>query len=85
MIEYSNFVKISVLDQGVGMDKSDIDKILHASNFHSTAGTQKEKGSGLGLQLCKDFVTQHCGSFSIESKPDRGTIVSFTLPTKHLS
>jgi signal transduction histidine kinase len=47
----------------------------------SKRGTNDEKGSGLGLVICKDFVHMHGGKIWAESEPDNGTTVSFTLPS----
>lgn len=67
---------ISVTDHGVGMDAKQIDAIFGA-NQHSTLGTHKEKGSGLGLSLCRDFLNFLGGSLHIRSQP--GTETAFTL------
>jgi signal transduction histidine kinase len=47
---------------------------------HSTPGTAKEKGSGLGLVLCKDFVEKNGGTIGVESKEGRGSTFYFTMP-----
>jgi len=74
------FVEVSVKDNGVGMTperKSDLVKIgKHAS----TPGTHGEKGTGLGLLLCREFVEKNNGKFSIESEAGRGSSFNFTLP-----
>ena len=73
-------LEISVLDNGVGMDEESISKLFRIDENHSTLGTQKEKGTGLGLLLCKEFVDKHGGQIWVESKPEIGTKISFTIP-----
>ena len=74
-----DFCKVSVTDNGIGMDEESI-ACIHQQNYYSTNGTAKESGTGLGLMLCKDFVTRNGGSLHIESKPGKGSTFSFTLP-----
>lgn len=69
---------LSVIDEGVGMTNEQIQKITTQKNIISTRGTDKEKGSGLGLILCREFVEIHGGSMEIKS--DKLTIVSCYLP-----
>jgi signal transduction histidine kinase len=47
---------------------------------HTTPGTNNEVGTGLGLMLCRDIVEQNGGQIWIESKPEQGTTVTFTVP-----
>ncbi len=72
-------VMVSVEDQGVGMAPEVIEKIIHDSKISSTPGTLGEKGTGLGLLLCKEFISKNNGQFYIESKENNGTKVSFSL------
>ena len=53
--ELNGKVAVSVIDSGIGMNKEDIQKLFKADIYHSTLGTAKEKGSGLGLIICKEF------------------------------
>ncbi|SHF41241.1 His Kinase A (phospho-acceptor) domain-containing protein [Mariniphaga anaerophila] len=73
-------VKISVADSGVGMDSKKISKLFKVDNRITTPGTNNEQGNGLGLILCKEFVSFHGGKIGIDSVPDKGTTVWFTLP-----
>ncbi|OQY03467.1 MAG: hypothetical protein B6I20_04940 [Bacteroidetes bacterium 4572_117] len=73
-------IKIIVTDNGVGIDASDIKKILRIDIKHSTSGTVGERGTGLGIILCKEFIEKNNGEFVIESKPGIGSKFSFTLP-----
>jgi len=78
--EITDFIKISVIDFGIGISEENVKKMFDISQNFSTKGTMKEKGSGLGLILCKDFVDKNKGTLSIESKLDAGSTFSFTLP-----
>lgn len=72
---------ISIADTGVGMSKEVIDKIFRIDAKHSTKGTADEKGTGLGLVLCKDFVEKNNGSIGVQSEEGKGSTFYFTLPT----
>lgn len=75
------YVSIAVSDTGVGMNQEKI-AILFDANIHtSTKGTEGEKGSGLGLLLCKEFVEINGGKIWAESTLGKGTTIRFTLPT----
>ncbi|SHG33833.1 Histidine kinase-, DNA gyrase B-, and HSP90-like ATPase [Fodinibius roseus] len=66
-------------DEGVGMDREAQEKIMDTNNNYTTSGTQGEKGSGLGLDLCIDFVEMHGGTLSVDSEPGQGSTFTFTL------
>jgi signal transduction histidine kinase len=74
-----NFVKVSVSDTGVGMTEEKLSK-LFTSAVTSTKGTDEEKGTGLGLMLCKDFVEKNGGQIWAESQIGKGSTFYFTLP-----
>lgn len=74
-------ISISVTDEGVGMDKEARKKIMDTKNNYTTSGTKGEKGSGLGLDLCIDFVEMHGGTLSVDSEPGQGSTFTFTLPS----
>ncbi|MBX3043599.1 MAG: PAS domain S-box protein [Candidatus Kapabacteria bacterium] len=69
-----------VKDQGLGMDEETQNKLFQIDKRVSTLGTADEKGSGLGLILCKDFVEKHGGKIWVESKVGVGTIFFFSIP-----
>ncbi len=71
---------IKIIDNGVGIDDSDIEKLFRIDIKHSTSGTLGEQGTGLGIILCKEFVEKNNGELHIESKPNVGSTFSFTLP-----
>lgn len=74
-----DFVIISVKDTGKGIRKEDQDKVLNSNTHFTTFGTNNEKGSGLGLMLCKDFVELHGGKMWFESEENKGTTFFFSL------
>ena len=80
--EDENFVTVSVIDSGVGMSEKKVAEFFKIDKVESTLGTCKEKGSGLGLILSKEFVEANHGSFELKSELKKGTTVMFTLPKK---
>jgi PAS domain S-box-containing protein len=75
----NNFIQITVSDNGVGMT-DDQKKNLFGFTTVSTKGTNEEKGTGLGLMICKDMVERHGGTICVHSEPGKGTDISFMLP-----
>lgn len=75
-----DFYAISVKDDGVGMKKETLEKLLQGEKVDSTAGTKKEKGTGIGLILTKDFVESLGGQITVTSTLNEGTVFTFTLP-----
>lgn len=73
-------LEILVNDTGIGIKPEDIDKLFRIDVNHSTYGTNQEKGSGLGLILCKDMVEKNHGTISVESQLGKGTTFKITLP-----
>ncbi len=74
------YIKFSVKDDGIGISKENISKIFNSKEFFSTYGTNKEKGTGIGIILIKDFVEKHDGYLEIESESNKGTKISVYLP-----
>ena len=73
-------LSISIKDTGVGISSEKLDKLLSLDHKSSTKGTSGEKGSGLGLQLCKELSELHGGNLVVESIENRGSTFTFTLP-----
>lgn len=71
---------ISVKDTGIGMDKETQDKLFEKSSNFTTHGTNNEKGTGLGLTLCKEMVENNKGTIWVDSIIRKGTSFYFTLP-----
>ena len=74
-----NNVIVSVKDSGKGIKKEDQEKLLKANTHFTSYGTNNEKGSGLGLMLCKDFVELHDGKLWFESEEGKGSTFLFSL------
>lgn len=77
--QFDSSIEYTVSDTGVGINESDIDKVFRIDMNFSTKGTQQEKGTGLGLILCKEIVNIHSGEISINSVVGKGTNIIFTL------
>ncbi|MDD2304558.1 MAG: PAS domain S-box protein [Prolixibacteraceae bacterium] len=76
-----NKVEISIVDNGIGIKPEDIDKIFKIGSSFSKRGTENEKGTGLGLLLCKEFVEVHGGEIWVESEEGKGSSFKFSIPT----
>jgi PAS domain S-box-containing protein len=79
-VRRTGFVDVSVSDTGIGMTPETIGRLFKIETSFTTRGTGNEKGSGLGLLLCKEFVERHGGEIRAESEPGKGSRFSFTLP-----
>jgi signal transduction histidine kinase len=77
--ELEDAIVVSVSDSGIGIKAEDLETMLVQGDIHSTLGTDRERGSGLGLMICKDFVEKHQGDLKVESEWGKGTKFSFTL------
>lgn len=75
-------VLIAVKDEGVGMNEDMINSLFRIDSAQTQAGTNREKGTGLGLILCKEFIDRHKGKIWVESSIGKGTTVFFTLPAE---
>jgi len=73
---------VFVADSGVGIPKNRMDKIFRIDESYSTSGTMNEKGTGLGLILCKEFIDKHNGKIWVESEEAKGSVFYFSLPVK---
>jgi signal transduction histidine kinase len=82
-IEKQDFVEISVTDTGTGINEDDKLKLFHIDNKLSRNGTANEKGTGLGLNLCKEFIEHNKGKIWFESEIGIGSTFKFTLPNNN--
>lgn len=78
-----NDIKVVVSDNGIGMSQERIQKLFKIDQSESTLGTNGERGTGLGLLLCNEFVLAHGGCIWAESTEGVGSDFVFTLPIKH--
>jgi PAS domain S-box-containing protein len=74
------YVNVSVMDTGLGMNPDTLEKLFRIDVSHSSLGTEKETGSGLGLMLCREFVKKNGGDIWVESKVNSGSKFTFTVP-----
>ncbi|MEX0660155.1 MAG: tetratricopeptide repeat-containing sensor histidine kinase [Balneolaceae bacterium] len=74
-------IQISVIDEGVGIPEEHKPKIFKSIHFTSN-GTDNEQGSGLGLNLCKEFVESHEGEIWFQSEVNKGTTFAFEIPNE---
>ncbi len=81
-IQKKEYIFVSVIDRGIGMTKESIEKLflLHHEVNETKPGTLDERGTGLGLILCKEFVELNKGQIFAESKLDSGTKITFSVP-----
>jgi len=75
-------VEITISDNGVGMSEESVNKLFRIATNETTMGTADEKGSGLGLILCRELVEKHGGRIWVESLLGKGSSFIFTLPCK---
>lgn len=80
-----DFVLITIKDNGVGINPDNIDKLFQIDQNITTLGTENEKGAGLGLILCKEFIQMNGGELFINSVLGEGSEFSFTLPDRDYS
>ncbi len=76
----TNRIEIGIKDNGVGISKENLLKLLNPNEHITTHGTKKEKGAGLGLIICKEFIEKNNGTIRVESKPGEGSTFFITLP-----
>lgn len=83
VVDDDNFFRVSVADTGVGMTPELMEKLFRIDSKVTTKGTSDEKGTGLGLILCKEFIEKNGGRIWVESEVNKGTVFHFTVPKQH--
>jgi PAS domain S-box-containing protein len=73
--------KLSISDNGIGISEKNLSKIFQIDESYSTPGTEREKGTGLGLILCDEFIDKNMGTIWAESELEKGSTFHITLPT----
>jgi PAS domain S-box-containing protein len=76
----NSFIEVSVEDTGIGFPQEKFTGIFNVDTLYTTNGTSGEKGTGLGLPLCKEFVERNNGKIWVESELGKGSKFTFTLP-----
>jgi len=77
------FIEVIVSDDGIGLNDTEKGNLFNLDFTKSHIGTANEKGTGLGLVICKDFVEKNNGIIWVENKTDYGSKFIFTLPRYH--
>ncbi|RLD38676.1 MAG: hypothetical protein DRI74_03085 [Bacteroidetes bacterium] len=75
-----DFIQISIKDTGVGIPEKALNNLFSIKDKYSTEGTEGEKGTGMGLIFCKEFVDIQGGNIKAESTLGQGSVFSFSLP-----
>ncbi len=70
---------VMIADDGVGISQEQQERLFDTSELYTTRGTANEKGTGLGLKLCKEFVERMNGKIWVESEEGKGSIFKFTI------
>ncbi len=81
MVKVDAKLKISIQDNGVGISMQDMQRLFKIDSNPTSIGTSMEKGTGLGLILCKDFVERNGGTIWAESQLGKGSTFFFTIPS----
>jgi two-component system sensor histidine kinase/response regulator len=77
--EMRSHIEVIVQDTGTGISEEGLKKLM-AATYYSTRGTVGEAGTGLGLMLCKEFLSRNGGHMHVQSEPGKGSTFTFTLP-----
>jgi len=75
-----HFAEIKIMDEGIGMSQTYLEKLLSEEQLPLKKGTSNEKGTGLGLILCKKFIQLNKGQLEVHSVEDKGTEFIVKLP-----
>jgi signal transduction histidine kinase len=76
----ANFVEVSVIDNGIGIEKAYMSSLFKIDRFSAETGAAEEKGTGLGLIISREFVEKNGGKIWAESKLGHGSCFTFTIP-----
>jgi signal transduction histidine kinase len=77
--EKANEVIVAVKDTGLGISPERKEKLFRIDSNSSTIGTKNEKGTGIGLLLCKEFIEKHNGQIWVDSEPGKGSTFYFSI------
>jgi PAS domain S-box-containing protein len=82
-VKKENFVEVTITDNGLGISKENQRKLFRIDQQFKTEGTANEKGTGLGLILCKEFIEKNDGTINLKSEEGKGSKFIFTIPLLH--
>ncbi len=80
-VKNQDTITLAITDNGIGIEQENIEKLFRIDEQVKRSGTMNEKGTGLGLVLCKEFVEANYGSISVKSEAGKGSTFSITLPS----
>lgn len=75
-----DFVELSVADNGIGIPKDAVEKLFRSDVHYTTKGTNRERGSGLGLILCREFIARNSGKIRVDSEEGNGSTFTVSIP-----
>lgn len=78
--EEEAYHSVSITDTGVGISVEQIDRIFDKTSYETTIGTELEKGSGIGIKLCQEFIEMHKGNIGVKSELGKGSEFYFSIP-----
>jgi len=73
-------IEVSIVDEGIGITSEQLEKLFRIDEKFKSTGTAGEKGTGLGLIICREFVEKNGGEITVQSAPGKGSVFSFTVP-----
>ncbi|MCK5137269.1 MAG: ATP-binding protein [Bacteroidales bacterium] len=73
-------IEVCIVDEGIGITKENLRKLFRIDEKFKSTGTAGEKGTGLGLIICREFIEKNGGEITVQSKPGEGTTFRFTIP-----
>ena len=79
--QIENNLEVSIIDSGIGISQNELEKLFIIAENKSKTGTEGEKGTGLGLIICKEFVHRNKGEIGVKSELHQGSTFYFTLPS----
>lgn len=79
-VPMDTMIRVSVADEGIGIPREMLENVFSLTHVCTRRGTEGERGTGLGLILCREYIEKHDGEIWAESNPRKGTVFHFTLP-----
>ncbi len=79
--EIDDNVDVTVRDTGIGISEEDMNKLFRIDTQHTTMGTDRESGTGLGLTICKELLEKQGGKIWVKSEVGKGSSFTFTIQT----
>jgi signal transduction histidine kinase len=76
-----NHAEVNIIDKGIGISEENKRHLFKSSFSNTTSGTLKEKGTGLGLMLCKELIEKNKGEIWVQSSVGIGSTFTISLPT----